>query len=72
MLRFIKNGFLYFALILLTLVSLNVESASAAEVVDFEEGVTNLNNTPENSPVVGNVLKKPEIGWKRYDDSHES
>lgn len=70
MLRFIKNGFLYLALILLTLVSLNVESASAAEGVDYEEGVTNLNNTTENSAVVGDKLTQPEIGWKRYDDNH--
>lgn len=47
-----------------------MESASAAEAVDYEEGVTNLNNTPENSAVVGSRLLKPEIGWKRYDDNH--
>lgn len=55
---------------LLVLGSFSMESASAAEAVDYEEGVTNLNNTPENSAVVGNVLKKPEIGWKRYDDTN--
>ena len=54
----------------LALVSFSVESASAAEGVDYEEGVTNLNNTPENSAAVGDVLKSPEIGWKRYDDNH--
>ncbi|MFF6013921.1 Ig-like domain-containing protein [Lysinibacillus fusiformis] len=70
MLRFIKNGFLYLALTLLTLVSFNIESASATEAVDYEEGVTNLNNTPENSAVVGDRLTQPEIGWKRYDDTH--
>jgi uncharacterized protein YjdB len=48
------------------LVLVSFESASAAEVVDYEEGVTNLNNTPENSAVVGSRLLKPEIGWKRY------
>ena len=42
---------------LLVLGSFSMESASAAEAVDYEEGVTNLNNTPENSAVVGNVLK---------------
>ncbi|AVK86991.1 hypothetical protein C3943_13210 [Lysinibacillus sp. B2A1] len=57
---------------MLTLVSFNIESASAAEAEDYEEGVTNLNNTPENSAVVGSRLLKPEIGWKRYDDSHSS
>lgn len=71
MVKFFKNGFLYLALIMLTLVSFNIESASATEAVDYEEGVTNLNNTPENSAVIGNVLNKPEIGWKRYDDSND-
>ncbi|WP_223555477.1 hypothetical protein [Lysinibacillus sphaericus] len=55
---------------LLIFSSISIGSASAAEVVDYEEGVTNLNNTPDNSAVVGSVLTKPEIGWKRYDDSH--
>jgi len=67
-----KKGFIYLALMLLVLVSFSVESASAAEAVDYEEGVTNLNNTPENSAVVGSQLLKPEIGWKRYDDRHPS
>ncbi|MET4563335.1 uncharacterized protein YjdB [Lysinibacillus parviboronicapiens] len=66
-----KKGFIYLALIMLTLVSFNVESASASEVIDFEEGVTNLNNTTENSAVIGSRLLRPEIGWKRYDDRAE-
>lgn len=66
-----KKGFIYLALMLLVLGSFSMESAFAAEAADYEEGVTNLNNTPENSAVVGNVLKKPEIGWKRYDDSND-
>ncbi|WP_342530099.1 Ig-like domain-containing protein [Lysinibacillus sp. FSL M8-0216] len=70
MVNFFKKSLIYLALMLLVLVSFNVESASAAEVVDYEEGVTNLNNTPENSAVVGSRLLKPEIGWKRYDDSN--
>jgi len=40
--------------------------------VDYEEGITNLNNTPENSAVVGDRLTHPEIGWKRYDNSHQA
>lgn len=71
MIKFLKNGFLYLALIMLTLVSFNIESAQAVEAVDYEEGVTNLNNTPENSAVIGSEIKKPEIGWKRYDDSNK-
>lgn len=65
-----KKSFIYLGLMLFVLISFNVGSASAAEVVDYEEGVTNLNNTPENSAVVGSRLLKPEIGWKRYDDSN--
>lgn len=71
MVNMFKKGFIYLALMLLVLVSVSIESASAAEVVDYEEGVTNLNNTPENSAKIGDILKKPEIGWKRYDDSHK-
>lgn len=67
MVNMFKKGFIYLALMLLVLVNISVESASAAEVIDYEEGVTNLNNTPENSAVVGSRLLKPEIGWKRYD-----
>ncbi|WP_431808239.1 Ig-like domain-containing protein [Lysinibacillus sphaericus] len=71
MINLFKKGFIYLTLMVLALVSFSVESASAAEGVDYEEGVTNLNNTPENSAAVGDVLKSPEIGWKRYDDNHE-
>ncbi len=66
MVNLFKKGFIYLALTLIILVSINIESASAAEVVDYEEGVTNLNNTLENSAGVGSRLLKPEIGWKRY------
>jgi uncharacterized protein YjdB len=65
-----KKRFIFLTLMVLALVSFSVESASAAEGVDYEEGVTNLNNTPENSAVVGDRLTQPEIGWKRYDDNH--
>lgn len=72
MINLFKKGFIYLTLMVLALVSISVESALAAEVVDYEEGVTNLNNTSENSARVGSDLRKPEIGWKRYDDSHPS
>ncbi|MGE8037688.1 Ig-like domain-containing protein [Lysinibacillus sp. NPDC093692] len=68
--KLLKNGFIYLVLTLLVLVSISVESASAAEVVDYEEGVTNLNNTPENSAVIGDSLLTPELGWKRYDGNN--
>ena len=69
MINLFKKGSIYLTLILLVLISVNVESASAAEAVDYEEGVTNLNNTPENSAIIGSRLLQPEIGWKRYDGS---
>ncbi|WP_235473408.1 hypothetical protein [Lysinibacillus macroides] len=47
MVNLFKKSFIYLALTLLVLVSISVESASAAETVDYEEGITNLNNTPE-------------------------
>lgn len=31
-------------------------------------GTSNLNNTSNNSAKIGDVVKSPEIGWKRYDD----
>lgn len=34
-----------------------------------EIGNRNLNGTAENSAQEGNILKNPEIGWKRYDDA---
>ena len=36
----------------------------------FEIGTSNLNGTAENSAKVGDILLKPEIGWKRYDDNN--
>lgn len=71
MVNMFKKGFIYSALMLLLLVSFSVESASAAEGIDYEVGVTNLNKTLENSAKIGDILKKPEIGWKRYEDSHK-
>lgn len=65
--KLFKNVFIYLTLLMLILISFNIDDAAAADIVDYEEGVTNLNNTPENSAVVGSRLLKPEIGWKRYD-----
>ncbi|MFB7157412.1 Ig-like domain-containing protein [Lysinibacillus sp. NPDC056232] len=70
MVNMFKKSFIYLALMLLVLVSFSIGSASAAEGVDYEEGVSNLNNTPENSAKIGDQLLKPEKGWKRYDDSN--
>ena len=38
----------------------------------FEIGTSNLNSTVENSAKVGDILLKPEIDWKRYDDTAEN
>lgn len=35
----------------------------------IEVGSTNLNSSINNSAKVGDILKHPEDGWKRYDDS---
>ncbi|MFF2796051.1 Ig-like domain-containing protein [Lysinibacillus xylanilyticus] len=60
-----KKGFIYLALLFLALVSFGVENAAASN--DYVEGVSNFNNTHENSAIIGSTITKPEIGWKRYD-----
>ncbi|MCY9547274.1 Ig-like domain-containing protein [Lysinibacillus xylanilyticus] len=67
--KLFKNGFIYLVLMLLIFSSISIGSASAAERVDYEEGVTNLNNTLENNTQIGQQLQKPETGWKRFDDT---
>lgn len=54
----------------LALTVLVVGQVLAATDNDFEVGTQNLNNTVENSAKVGASLKKPEKGWKRYDDTN--
>ncbi|WP_427108377.1 Ig-like domain-containing protein [Lysinibacillus xylanilyticus] len=66
MVNLFKKSFIYLALMLFVLISINVESASAAEV-DYIEGIYNFRNTPENSAIIGSKIARPEIGWKRYD-----
>ncbi|SHI36622.1 Ig-like domain-containing protein [Clostridium intestinale] len=46
----------------------NVKSVKAEEK-DAVIGISNLNNTDENSAKVGEQLKLPEKGWKRYDNT---
>lgn len=69
MINLLKKSFIYLALIMLALVSIGIENASAAEVVDYEKGVTNLNNNLENNTQIGQQLPNPETGWKRFDDT---
>lgn len=70
-----KNSFkkgLLFLVLLLIMGSNSVDIASASEVLDYEVGVNNLNNTSENSAVIGSQLVKPEIGWNRYDSTNSA
>ncbi|WP_244294800.1 Ig-like domain-containing protein [Lysinibacillus fusiformis] len=67
--KLLKKSFIYLALIMLALVSIGIENASAAEVVDYEKGGTNLNNNLENNTQIGQQLPNPETGWKRFDDT---
>ncbi|AUM88308.1 Ig-like domain-containing protein [Clostridium botulinum] len=50
----------------------NAYVAHAEKNNDFIIGTHNLNNTPKNSAKVGDVLREPEIGWKRYDDKNSN
>lgn len=64
-----KKGLLFLVLLLI-IGSNSVDIASASEVLDYEVGINNLNNTSENSAVIGSQLVKPEIGWNRYDTTN--
>lgn len=57
-------------LMFFVLTSLSNINVQADKVSDYEVGVTNLNGTANNSAKIWDVLKSPEIGWKRYDDKH--
>ena len=46
----------------------SMNKAYAEENEDYVVGKDNLNGTEENSAKIGDVLKLPEKGWKRYDD----
>lgn len=52
----------------------NGELAKAATFTghynDVLIGTSNLNNTANNSAKIGDVIKAPEKGWKRYDNSN--
>lgn len=63
--------FLFLVIMMATFIcsSLGVTVFAADEGV---VGTANLNNTVENSAKVGDVLKSPEKGWKRYDDFNEN
>lgn len=62
-----KKRISIFLVMLLTIMLMSFTSVFAAD--DFEIGVNNLNNTPENSAKIGNQLLHPEKGWKRFDDT---
>lgn len=51
----------------------DVKSTNKVLAATNDEGVVgtaNLNNTAENSAKVGDILKAPEKGWKRYDENN--
>ena len=50
----------------------NAYIAHAEKNNDFIIGTHNLNNTQQNSAKVGDVLREPDIGWKRYDDKNSN
>ncbi|WP_461612289.1 hypothetical protein [Clostridium sp. Marseille-QA1073] len=61
---------LMFAFVFMSLSFNNAKIVKAASFDDAVIGTQNLNNTPENSAKVGDQIKLPEKGWKRYDDSN--
>lgn len=67
MFKLVNKIFIYLVLMLFVISNASAESVSADSELDYEEGVANLNNTPENSAKIGSLLLKPEKGWKRYD-----
>ncbi|AQR95200.1 Ig-like domain-containing protein [Clostridium saccharoperbutylacetonicum] len=66
-----RNYFKKFIIMFVMAVML-VFGASISAFADdsYVVGTANLNNTVENSAKVGDILKNPEKGWKRYDDSN--
>jgi len=65
-----KNYFKKFSVMfVMTLILMLGCCVSAFATDEGVVGISNLNNTAENSATVGVQLTAPEIGWKRYDDS---
>ena len=62
--------FLVFALALLTWIGGINPQEVKAEVIDYEIGTKNFNNTSQNSAKIGDQILQPEIGWRRYDDKN--
>ena len=66
-----KNYFKKFGIMFIITFAIMLGCATSAFATDDGiRGVSNLNNTPENSAKIGDVLKLPEKGWKRYDDTN--
>ena len=64
-----KNYFKKFSIMFVMAFAIMLGCSTSVFATDnFVVGKSNLNNTPLNSAKVGDVLKLPEIGWKRYDD----
>ncbi|AGF59565.1 putative repeat protein (TIGR01451 family) [Clostridium saccharoperbutylacetonicum] len=67
--NYFKKFSIMFVMVLMLVLGWSI-SAFAAD--DGVVGTSNLNNAAENSAKVGNVLKLPEVGWKRYDDTNKN
>jgi uncharacterized repeat protein (TIGR01451 family) len=71
-----KNYFKKFSIIFAMSLFIILGSCVSAFADDnYEIGTSNLNGTTsvtDNSAVIGNVLKHPEVGWKRYDDTNSN
>ncbi|AGF54538.1 putative repeat protein (TIGR01451 family) [Clostridium saccharoperbutylacetonicum] len=66
-----KNYFKKFSIMFVMSLVLTLGFCVSAFAItdDGVVGTSNLNNTTNNSAVVGSKLAAPEKGWKRYDDS---
>lgn len=67
--NYLKNIILMFIITfsIFSLDSIDVFASDEAEI-----GINNLNNSDENSAMVGDALLHPEKGWKRYDDTYKA
>ncbi|AQR95206.1 Ig-like domain-containing protein [Clostridium saccharoperbutylacetonicum] len=67
--KYFKKFGIMFVMTLILSLGFCISAFADDEVV---VGTANLNNTSENSAVVGKQLTAPEIGWKRYDDTNSN
>ncbi len=63
---FKKFGIMF---VMTLILSLGFCISAFAATDDGVVGTSNLNGTAQNSAKIGDQLKLPEVGWKRYDDT---